>query len=926
MERLQKVSYRNFGMFVAAVLMVSGLTAPNALAGQVTGRAAGPANTWIPASQMNTVRAGATATLLPNGKVLVAGGGTATAELYDPATNSFTPTGKMPVTVAFATATLLPDGDVLVAGGEHGSNLRQVASAELYDPSTGAWTATGAMNTARSGQTATLLPDGDVLVAGGGCNAGHQCDAGSFLTNLASAELYDPSTGTWAKTGKMHIPREYATASLLPDGRVLETGGFVSCDDDFCSDTRTAELYDPATGTWAKTGSMRSPREQQTATLLPDGQVLVAGGLTEGGGSGFAHSYASAELYDPSTGTWHMTAQMSRAHAGGTATLLSNGWVLVAGGQTSVAEIYEPKLAMWVRPGAMSTVRTDQTATLLPDGHVLVTGGTDRYSDPQATAEVFLAGPGPLVSIAPGSIGLGGQQVGTTGAARTFTVSNLGSGNLVSNAVEVTGRNPSDFRVATTCSTMPVVPGGTCTVSVRFEPASTGLRTAVLKLSDNAPRDPQPVTVNGYGGGPNAWVPVGSLPAAAEHANAVLLQNGEVLIAGGIGLPGEPNASAELYNPATRTFTPTGSLNAARVNATAVLLNNGEVLIAGGQDASQNPQSSAELYSPSTGTWSNAAPMLAPGSGLTSTLLPNGNVLITGFFAGVPDNRGEVYAPSTNTWTSTGVMPSEQFEADAILLQDGKVLLAGGGTKAAELYDPGTNTWTATGSMVFAQQGPLATLLPGGEVEVAGGTVPHTATPVSSTELYDPTTGTWSKGFAMSSPRFGGTATLLPNGTILAAGGCGSCNLGDGPALSSTLQFTGQFWDVNTDMTQPRVFQTATLLPGGDVLVAGGGTCLDCAGTATAELYTPTLVSVSPSSGPVGTHVTITGNGFYAHEVVRLGWDTQNIGFPKTSADGTFSFQFTIPQATPGGHSISVRGRRSFASAFTGFTVTGNAG
>ena len=128
-----------------------------------------------------------------------------------------------------------------------------MASAELYDPSTGTFTPTGSMHTARSGHTATLLPDGQVLVAGGGCNKGHGfCDAGSFLDNLRSAELYNPKTGTWSTTGSMHFERQYFTATLLDDGDVLVAGGFATCDDDFCSDNRQAELYDPTTGTWSR--------------------------------------------------------------------------------------------------------------------------------------------------------------------------------------------------------------------------------------------------------------------------------------------------------------------------------------------------------------------------------------------------------------------------------------------------------------------------------------------------------------------------------------------------------------------------------------------------------------------------------------------------------------------------------------------------
>ena len=281
-----------------------------------------------------------------------------------------------------------------MAGGVHG--FHQVTSAELYNPATGTWSATGAMNVARSGQTATLLPDGQVLVAGGGCNGhGYGCDAGSFEATLSSAELYNPATGTWARTGSMKSGRQFFTATLLKNGQVLAAGGFNNCDDDFCSDVTTADLYNPATGTWTQTGSMHGAREQHSATLLPDGDVLVAGGLNEGGFCCSQFEYSSAELYNPATGTWTPTASMAVKHAGQTATLLPNGWVLVAGGGTPVAEIYEPGPGIWVSPGAMSTARTHQTATLLPDGRVLVAGGDGPDGQPLSTAEEFLAGQRP---------------------------------------------------------------------------------------------------------------------------------------------------------------------------------------------------------------------------------------------------------------------------------------------------------------------------------------------------------------------------------------------------------------------------------------------------------------------------------------------------------------------------------------------------
>ncbi len=882
----------------------------------------GPPNTWVGTGQMDAARSGQTATLLPNGQVLIAGGGTAKADLYNSSTRTFKPTGSMPVAVTDATATLLTDGKVLVAGGLHGN--RQVASAELYNPATGTWSATGSMNKARSGQTATLLPSGQVLVAGGGCNgSGYGCDAGSFESSQRSAELYNPTTGTWAFTGKMADGRQSFTATLLRTGKVLVTGGFNNCDDDFCTDNKTAELYNPATGTWARTGSMHVAREQQTATLLANGEVLVAGGLNEGGSCCGESRYSSAELYNPATGTWSTTASMTKAHADGTATLLRNGWVLVAGGGNSVAEIYEPQRAIWVTPGAMSTVRTGQTATLLRSGHVLVTGGNGPDGQPQASAEEFLAGPGPLVSIAPTSLAFGGQLVGTESGIHSYKVTNVGSASLVVSGTAVTGKNPGDFRVHTTCSSAPVAPGGTCTVQVRFKPSTIALRTATAGVSDNAPLSPQGPVVTGYGGGPDAWVPVGSMSSARDEFTATLLKTGKVLVAGGQTVTAAPLATAELYNPATRSFSPTGSLNNARGYPAAALLRSGEVLITGGLDANFTALSSAELYNPATGKWTLTTPANGIGYAETSTLLPDGNVLVTGF-GGASANTGELYNPAKATWTNTGPMPTEMVFGSATLLQNGQVLLAGGATAATELYNPAKNTWKATGSLETATQEATTTLLPDGDVLLAGGEPPGGGgNALPNAELYDPATGKWTVTASMNAGRYGGTATLLPDGTVLAAGGCsGPC--GDESALASTELYENGSWFPITSMTQPRIFQTATLLPDGSVLAAGGGTSYYGAGTNTAELFTPVLVSLNPTSGPVGTKVTVTGSGFYAGETVSLFWDGGPIpGHAKTSKTGSFSIKITIPQASAGAHQIAVRGNRSLGGANVTFTVTG---
>ena len=228
--------------------------------------------TWLPTGFMSSSRTGDTATLLPDGKVLVAGGLTNSfgnwldnSESYDPATGRWTTTAGdiMMVRRYGHSATLLQNGKVLVAGGTS-NGLNTTDSAEIYD---GFWTTTGSMFTARTGQVAVLLPSGKVLVAGG---------KGGGLGNspvLASAELYDPISGAWSPASSMATPRTEARATLLLDGRVLVEGG-----NDSATDLASAEIYDPGSNTWTPTGAMNTPRADHTATLLPNGNVLATGG------------------------------------------------------------------------------------------------------------------------------------------------------------------------------------------------------------------------------------------------------------------------------------------------------------------------------------------------------------------------------------------------------------------------------------------------------------------------------------------------------------------------------------------------------------------------------------------------------------------------------------------------------------------------
>ena len=269
-------------------------------AAAATPAVAASAGTFTPTGSMIFATTGGNATLLPDGQVLITGGH---PELYNPTTGTWAVTGQMNIPRAGATATLLPDGQVLVAGGTSVTGTIVLSSAELYNPATGTWSVTGSMHHGRTGccldagaePSATLLPDGQVLVAGGE-------DANFDL--LSSAELYNPATGQWS-SASAGLPaciftmecRVSSTTTLLGTGNVLLAGGLVGLISN-PQTTATAMLYHPDTSTWTSTGSMTTAREGQTATLLQDGQVLMAGGEI------FDHPHApiglaSAELYTP---------------------------------------------------------------------------------------------------------------------------------------------------------------------------------------------------------------------------------------------------------------------------------------------------------------------------------------------------------------------------------------------------------------------------------------------------------------------------------------------------------------------------------------------------------------------------------------------------------------------------------------------------
>lgn len=277
--------------------------------------------------------------------------------------DAFALTGSMHTARTGNAATLLWNGTVLVTGGDSGGTV------EVYYPTDGAWKTTGSIGPGHDFFVpATSLSNGLVLVEGGVQIFPPDEPLTMFLS---SAELYDPVKGKWTGTASMNWQRADPTAVLLPNGTVLVAGGL--------GGFNSAEVYDPVKPKWTDTGSMSTARDQPSMTLLPDGQVLVAGGFVWPGPG----PTNTAELYDPASETWTNTGSMSTNRYGHTATLLANGKVLVAGGVDKSAEIYDPAAGRWTQTGSMSIARSWHTATLLTTGRVLVTGGGNN------SAEVF---------------------------------------------------------------------------------------------------------------------------------------------------------------------------------------------------------------------------------------------------------------------------------------------------------------------------------------------------------------------------------------------------------------------------------------------------------------------------------------------------------------------------------------------------------
>jgi N-acetylneuraminic acid mutarotase len=658
--------------------------------------------TWSLTSPPAVAHANGTATLLNNGKVLVAGGTNLEpplvlalfSEVFDPATGTWSQTGNMVVPRYGQTTTLLPNGKVLMAGGSDASR-NALANAELYDPSTNQWTPTATMTAPRAGHSATLLPTGKVLVVGGGSNVGS--------TILGSAETYDPASGTWSSTGSLTTPRAGHTATLLTNGNALVVGG----NNSQTSNLNSSETYNPTTGTWSSTGGLATGRAGHTATLLPNGLVLIAGGYSTGN-----VVQASTELYSPTTGQWSPAGNMNTARVGQSATLLASGRVLAAGGLTSAsgnppADLFDPTNPVWAATSSMSVPRNGHMVTLLPNGKVLVAGGTaDTNATPLSSAEIYddthgtWTATGSMMTARYGPVGL------LLPNGRVLAVGGYGVSSSVLGSAEI--YDPSSGTWSAT---------GSLNVT-RLGPTTTLLPTGkVLAVGGETINGSPFSTAELYDPASGRWSLTGALNTARALHSATLLPSGKVLVAGGVGSSGSLS-SAELYDPTSGTWSPTGPMTTSRESPTATLLPNGKVLVNGGFNLTTTNLylDSAELYDPVSGTWSATGSHVGLLTGTTAVLLPNGAVLACGFSC-------EVYDPASGTWSTTATQVTSVWGSPLTLLPNGKILSTGGAVageqlplSTAELYDLGLGfsntlqpTLTSVTSPVTATSSVIAT-------------------------------------------------------------------------------------------------------------------------------------------------------------------------------------------------------------------------
>ncbi|WP_437751909.1 Kelch repeat-containing protein [Sorangium sp. So ce1389] len=803
------------------------------------------------------------------------------------------------------TATVLQDGRVLVAGGytevdqvgaytdeNTAVSLREV---EIYDPATRTWSPAAPLSRGRSGHAAILLPNGHVLVAGGRARS-----RWTFGPEHSSAEVYDPTSDTWTAVGRLPVPHP-APSMVLASGRPVLVGMAYSEVD--AIDWMHAAVYDPESRSWTTVPSCNAYSRLTPigATLLHDGRVMAVG--------------SGCSLHDLETGlwTWEQGAVLDTwRYRYPDATTLPGGGVLVVGGTLAgpdpeihaFSQIYLPQDDRWeptsgpYAPASTpcglngSSIRGARTS-LLRSGKVLLTGGVESCWPKDSTGDIvpFYATMA-LFDEATRAWSSLDVEPPVTMARAYHSSTRLSDGSLLIAGGYVGAKTPTASAVlfhersqlGAGCAADSDCGSGFCADSVCCDARCAGPCDACAAAS-GAPQDGVCAPLTGVacddagacvaGGTCEAGACVGgaAAPDGTPCSDGDVCSTASACVGGAcVGsslatcLPADDCHEAPACDaaagcaapaPAMPDGTPcdfpgtedgwreTGRMGTFLSNNRATVLRDGTVLVIGsGRLPSRSePEPVWTRYDPSTGAWQPARP-IGVRSARSPTLLPDGTVLVIGPNSFVSPSSGPAstwrFDPATDTWTPAAATVASRFGHTTTLLQDGRVLVAGGdqtggyGGVLVEVYDPVADAWTARAPLNVPRQGHSATLLPDGRVLVAGGADQYPTIMLASAEVYDPATDTWAPVGSMRWARTQHTATLLPDGRVLVAGSVGD----ESGKTAEIYDPASDTWTSAGEMATERMSHGAVLLSDGRVLVTGNSQN-SLAGRLAAELYDP---------------------------------------------------------------------------------------
>ncbi len=653
--------------------------------------------------KMNHVRAAHTESLLDSEKVLVVGGyyydssSGSTDPLYVSKPEIFNGTnweyaGDLGKGFTGHTATVLKNGKVLIAGG-YNKDDGFYAKTHIYDPEKGQWSNAASMGTARSGHTATLLNDGKVLVAGGyNSNDGY----------LASSEIYDPTSDNWEKTEQMFGAVAYHASVFLPDtGKALLIGGSNAPG----TPVKLVQLYDPVTRLWGRLDDMEFARMHPAAVCLSGEEVIVGGGMT--GPNSFDNHI---ERYNVAEDTWTTVGTLRNSRANFAMEYLGDNKVIFTGGRSadsfgfskylSKSEIYDTSTKETKAPGLLNQARFQHVAVLLDDDSIFAAGGKyykdgkpDTLDSIEICPRVLDEGEWKILSSKLGS------YVYSASAIR------LNNGKIL----VIGGRD--NLGGKQDCYIYDPVSGEvSATGSLKFGASSCSvamMNDGKVICAGGTDDHNAMATTQIYDPATGQWSEAENMKQARIGANIATLNDGKIIVVGGMNSEGAPLSSAEIFDPSTGKWSDASNMNKARKNFAFVDLDKGKKLAMGGKiyrySSSANEQktgyededNSCEIYDPETNAWTEVTPMNESRQYHTASVLKDGRVLVAGGNDGnKPLSSSEIYDPVNDTWELIGNMTCARQQHVAVSTSDGKVVLIGGydgdAMDSVELFDPGS--------------------------------------------------------------------------------------------------------------------------------------------------------------------------------------------------------------------------------------------